>query len=79
MSQNFDLGSSYFFMLCRNEAYDVICTMSIPGMRVGSHGGYCHEIWHRAWQIETGSWWFEMHWLLWQKRGPQAPCNFGAP
>ena len=29
---------------------------SIPGMRVGPHGGYCREIRHRAWQIETGSW-----------------------
>ena len=28
----------------------------IPGMGVGHHGGYCHEIRHRAWQIETGSW-----------------------
>ena len=48
-------------------------TQAIPGMRVGRHGGYCHEIWHRAWQIETGSWWCEMHWLLWQKRGSPGP------
>ena len=37
------------------------------------HGGYCHEIRHRAWQIKTGSWWCKMHWLLWQKRGSPGP------
>ena len=45
-------------------------------MRVGHHGGYCREIRHHAWQIETGSWWYEMHWLLWQKRGSPGPLHF---
>ena len=49
----------------------------IPGMRVGSHGGYRHEIQYHAWQIETGSW-LKCIGSYGRKGVPPAPCNFGA-
>ena len=62
------------------EAFDASSQLkkrdTIPGMRVGRHGGYSREIRHHAWQIETGSWWCEMHWLLWQKKGSPGSLHF---
>ena len=41
--------------------YVAFCLFVYSVYGLGRHSGYSREIRHRAWQIKTGSWFYEMH------------------